>query len=219
LKPDEEIYLGGTQSLVPNHHSQSNQNNIFLSDFTHFEELPPRNAEEKYMYVLARDVKGNKSNNRFKCRYCGKIFTGGAQRIRVHLTGVREGTQQIERCPNPSPEAIKEFGGREPTPARPTKKRKSIQLKNNDSSDAVADGNLINHENRVAYVRKMDLLTAKFKQDALQSAIDSPMFATLSQEKQIAMKDAWFRIAMGQEDLCGADIDISELSGMHPVNV
>lgn len=38
----------------------------------------------------------------------------------------------------------------------------------------------------------------KLRQEALQSAISSPVFSMLSETQQMELKDAWFQLAMGQ---------------------
>lgn len=108
------------------------------------------------------------------------MFAGGAQRIRVHITGVKEGNQQIEICKNPDPEAISAFHAKPPMKPRAPKKRK----RNNESSGSRQSA--------------AETAVIKLRQEALQSAISSPVFGMLSEAQQMELKDAWFQLAMGQ---------------------
>jgi hypothetical protein len=64
--------------------------------------LAPKSQEERYVYVLER----LHTNAKYRCRTCQHLFSGGNQKIRVHMTGVREGGSSVKPCPNPDPEAI-----------------------------------------------------------------------------------------------------------------
>lgn len=58
----------------------------------------------------------------YACKYCGKVFTGGSQKIRVHLTHIREGMVRVLPCPCPDPraqEALLPRVRRETKPRRP----------------------------------------------------------------------------------------------------
>lgn len=44
----------------------------------------------------------------------------------------------------------------------------------------------------------METAVVKLRQDALQSAISSPVFGMLTETQQLELKDAWFQLAMGQ---------------------
>ncbi len=46
------------------------------------------------------------TNARYKCRNCMHTFSGGNQKIRVHITGVKEGGSSVKACTNPDPEAV-----------------------------------------------------------------------------------------------------------------
>jgi len=63
--------------------------------------------EEKCVFVLKRNVNGQRGNNSYRCRYCAKDFKGGRQKIRTHILGEREGGTMIEPCPKPSTDAQK----------------------------------------------------------------------------------------------------------------
>eukprot|EP01031_Cornospumella_fuschlensis_P044789 gene44789-54778_t len=56
----------------------------------------PRNAEESYVEVLSR----KNCNSHYRCLLCHVEFTGGPQKIRVHLTGESEGGTRVAKCPN-----------------------------------------------------------------------------------------------------------------------
>lgn len=64
--------------------------------------LPPRSQEERYVLVLER----RNTNARYRCPFCQHNYSGGNQKIRVHITGVREGGTSVRACTNPSPEAL-----------------------------------------------------------------------------------------------------------------
>jgi hypothetical protein len=98
----------------------------------------------------------------------------------VHITGIKEGNQQIEICKNPDPEAIAAFHAKPPMKPRAPKKRKR-NLEGSGSRFSAAETAVI-----------------KLRQDALQSAISSPVFGMLSETQQLELKDAWFQLAMGQ---------------------
>jgi peroxiredoxin family protein len=64
--------------------------------------LQPKSREEGFVQVLERVG----TNSRYKCPHCSHIFSGGNQKIRVHITGIREGGSSVKPCPNPDPEAF-----------------------------------------------------------------------------------------------------------------
>ncbi|XRB03840.1 hypothetical protein NFJ02_18g31950 [Pycnococcus provasolii] len=55
--------------------------------------------EERCVYVLRRGTRNN--NHTYMCKSCGKRFTGNRQKIRIHLTGISEGSTFIQKCPRP----------------------------------------------------------------------------------------------------------------------
>ncbi|XRB16834.1 hypothetical protein RI054_13g66780 [Pseudoscourfieldia marina] len=55
--------------------------------------------EERCVYVLRRGTRNN--NHTYMCKSCGKQFTGNRQKIRIHLTGISEGSTFIQKCPRP----------------------------------------------------------------------------------------------------------------------
>jgi len=61
-----------------------------------------KSREEDFVYVLERTG----TNAKYKCRNCMHTFSGGNQKIRVHITGVKEGGSSVKACPNPDPEAV-----------------------------------------------------------------------------------------------------------------
>lgn len=67
--------------------------------------IAPINEEEKFCIILKR----GKSNHQYQCRGCDKIFVGGAQKIRVHITGIPEGNTSCAACMNPDPIALELF--------------------------------------------------------------------------------------------------------------
>ena len=57
------------------------------------------------MFVVSWSDKA--TNTRMMCKSCGKIFTSGPQKIRIHITGAREGATYMAACPRPYPEHFK----------------------------------------------------------------------------------------------------------------
>lgn len=78
--------------------------------------LPPKSREERFVLVLGR----NNTNARYRCPTCQHNFSGGNQKIRVHITGVREGGSSVKPCTNPNPEALAFCSA----PRKPQSKRK-----------------------------------------------------------------------------------------------
>lgn len=64
--------------------------------------LAAKSREEEFVYVLERTG----TNAKYKCRNCMHTFSGGNQKIRVHITGVKEGGSSVKACSNPDPEAV-----------------------------------------------------------------------------------------------------------------
>lgn len=48
----------------------------------------------------------NNSNAKYRCPTCNHQFSGGNQKIRVHITGIREGGSSVKACTNPNPDAL-----------------------------------------------------------------------------------------------------------------
>lgn len=46
------------------------------------------------------------TNAKYKCPTCQHTFSGGNQKIRVHITGNKEGGSSVKACTNPNPEAV-----------------------------------------------------------------------------------------------------------------
>lgn len=63
--------------------------------------LNPKSSEENFVQVLERTG----TNAKYRCLTCMHTFSGGNQKIRVHITGVKEGGSSVKACPNPDPKA------------------------------------------------------------------------------------------------------------------
>lgn len=64
--------------------------------------LTAKSREEEFVFVLERSG----TNAKYKCRTCMHTFSGGNQKIRVHMTGTKEGGSSVKACANPDPEAV-----------------------------------------------------------------------------------------------------------------
>ena len=64
--------------------------------------LPAKSREEEFVEVLERV----NTNAKYRCKFCGHSFSGGNQKIRVHITGVKEGGSSVKACSNPSADAV-----------------------------------------------------------------------------------------------------------------
>lgn len=75
------------------------------------ESLPTRNWEETHCVVLSRNTnpKAKFANSIYRCKYCKVKFVGGPQKIRVHLTGEKEGTVHINKCVAAPADVVNEF--------------------------------------------------------------------------------------------------------------
>ena len=60
---------------------------------------PASSNEERCVWVVSLSSKA--TNKGMVCKSCGLPFKGGPQKIRVHVTGVREGDTYIRACPRP----------------------------------------------------------------------------------------------------------------------
>lgn len=64
--------------------------------------LPAKSREEEFVEILERV----NTNAKYRCKFCGHTFSGGNQKIRVHITGVKEGGSSVKPCSNPSADAV-----------------------------------------------------------------------------------------------------------------
>lgn len=64
--------------------------------------LLPKSREEEFVEILDRV----NTNAKYRCKFCGHTFSGGNQKIRVHITGLKEGGSSVKPCSNPSVEAV-----------------------------------------------------------------------------------------------------------------
>ena len=64
--------------------------------------LAPKSREEEFVLVLERIG----TNAKYKCPTCQHTFSGGNQKIRVHITGNKEGGSSVKACTNPNPDAV-----------------------------------------------------------------------------------------------------------------
>jgi hypothetical protein len=104
--------------------------------------LTPRSHEERFVIVLER----NNSNAKYRCPTCNHCFSGGNQKIRVHITGVREGGSSVKACPNPNPDALaycssvtrKPYKRRSPDDAHDSAQSKKLKV-----SDAVTESSCL----------------------------------------------------------------------------
>lgn len=95
--PDEvRLYMEMRNKSKENHFTGNCKNIDEMSD------LSPRNWEESHCVIVSRNSnpRSKNSNSRYRCRYCNLEFTGGPQKIRVHLSGDREGATILSKCPN-----------------------------------------------------------------------------------------------------------------------
>lgn len=85
-----------------------NSDGIYSDDDPDAVSLTPRNIEENYCVVLSRskNVTSKSANSKYKCLFCRMRFTGGPQKIRVHLTGIPEGSTKIAKCLKAPPDVI-----------------------------------------------------------------------------------------------------------------
>jgi len=61
------------------------------------------------------------TNSKYRCPRCDHCFSGGNQKIRVHITGLKEGGSSVKPCPDPLPEAVEYCS----IPRLPYKKRQN----------------------------------------------------------------------------------------------
>lgn len=81
--------------------------------------LSPKSHEEDFVYILERVG----TNSKYQCRFCHHNFSGGNQKIRVHITGTKEGGSSVKACKNPDPDAVAYCS----IPRKPNLKRKDEQ--------------------------------------------------------------------------------------------
>lgn len=205
---------------------QNNTNNIAAGNVEGYLPLDPRNPEEKYVWVLERHLNQHKSNNKYQCKSCNKIFCGGRQRIRIHITGVQEGSQQVSVCPRPNPEAIAEFADRCCQVRPRSKKRKNVE-------DAVAPDPPATVESAApalsipashtfeelhrSQIRMHQIQILKTRHEVLQRAVDSSAFHQLSIHEQEELRMAWLKLTIMVGDV-NADLDEVGQSGEMPLS-
>jgi hypothetical protein len=78
-----------------------------------------KSKEETYVTIVGR----NGANAKYICPRCGHHFTGGNQKIRVHITGAKEGGSSVKACTNPDPESVSFCS----LPRNPYKKRQKVR--------------------------------------------------------------------------------------------
>jgi len=184
IDEEQQSELDEMNATTQRHFIQNKDN--LKSESTEIDDLEcflPINREENYMYVLDRRVNGSK-NNVYQCRRCGKRFTGGSQRIRIHITGEKEGKQQIAMCTNPDPEVIEEI--------RSWKKRKYKSMKEHDTTNPGKEKSKVTEsalsifkqqqlENKIAAVERQ---TAHMRDEMVRGALLSPVFQVLNEDQQ-----------------------------------
>merc|ERR1719487_677928 len=181
--------------------------------------LDPRNPEEKYVWVLERHLNQHKSNNKYQCKSCNKVFCGGRQRIRIHITGVQEGSQQVSVCPRPNPEAIAEFADRCCQVRPRAKKRKNaeetalpappVTAESAAPATSTASSQTLEELHRAQMkVHQMQIL--KTRHQILQSVVESSAFHQLSVQEQEELRMAWLKLTIMVGDV---NAELDEVAG------
>jgi len=185
IDEEQQSELDEMNATTQRHFIQNKDN--LKSESTEIDDIEcflPINREENYMYVLDRRVNGSK-NNVYQCRRCGKRFTGGSQRIRIHITGEKEGKQQIAMCTNPDPEVIEEI--------RSWKKRKYSSMKDHDTTNLGKEKSKSNESVTSSLMRQQQLQdkiaaverqTAHMRDEMVRGALLSPVFQVLNEDQQ-----------------------------------
>lgn len=91
-------------------YQDKNSSQSFVNSLPTTNTRPPRCIEEQYCTILERNpsLAAKGSNSKYQCTFCGLIFVGGPQKIRVHLTGQSENKTRLSKCQN-VPEEVKRF--------------------------------------------------------------------------------------------------------------
>lgn len=181
--------------------------------------LDPRNPEEKYVWVLERHLNQHKSNNKYQCKSCNKVFCGGRQRIRIHITGVQEGSQQVSVCPRPNPEAIAEFADRSCQVRSRAKKRKNLEgtaapappvtVETAAPAPSTSSSQTLDELHR-AQIRMHQMQILKTRHEVLQRAVESSAFHQLSVHEQEELRMAWLKLTIMVGDV---NAELDEVAG------
>eukprot|EP00601_Ochromonadales_sp_CCMP2298_P032970 CAMPEP_0173363662 /NCGR_PEP_ID=MMETSP1144-20121109/22526_1 /TAXON_ID=483371 /ORGANISM="non described non described, Strain CCMP2298" /LENGTH=122 /DNA_ID=CAMNT_0014313669 /DNA_START=42 /DNA_END=407 /DNA_ORIENTATION=+ len=94
-----------------------------------------KSKEETYMNILGRSG----ANAKYQCPRCNHSFTGGNQKIRVHITGAKEGGSSVKACSDPEPEALAFCS----LPRTPYKKRQKLEVDEEGNPILDEEGNPI----------------------------------------------------------------------------